>query len=108
MDATTHITDATFEAEVLRSPLLTIVDLWADWCVPCKRLGPILDEIATEYQGKIKVVKLDVDTNPHTPGQYGVTGLPTLLVFRGGQLVETLVGFLPKDKILAKVLPHLS
>jgi thioredoxin 1 len=108
MEAAKHITDGTFEAEVLRAPILTVLDLWAEWCVPCKRIAPILEEIATEYQGKIKVVKLDVDANPRTPGLYNVTGIPTLLVFKGGKLVETVVGFMPKDKVLAKLLPHLN
>jgi thioredoxin 1 len=108
MSAAIEITDATFEADVLRSPTLTILDLWAEWCIPCKRLTPILEEIATQYAGKIKVVKLDVDANPVTPGKFGVSGLPTLLVFKGGKLVETLVGFMPKDKVLTKVLPHVN
>jgi thioredoxin 1 len=108
MSAAIEITDATFEADVLRSPTLTILDLWAEWCIPCKRLTPILDEIATEYAGKIKVAKLDADANARTPGMFNVTGIPTLLVFKGGKLVETLVGFMPKDKLLAKVLPHLN
>ena len=108
MSAAIEITDATFEADVLRSPTLTILDLWAEWCVPCKRLAPILDQIATEYVGKIKVVKLDVDANSVTPGKFGVSSIPTLLVFKGGKLVETLVGFMPKDKLLAKVLPHVN
>jgi thioredoxin 1 len=108
MSAAIEITDATFEADVLRSPTLTILDLWAEWCVPCKRIAPILDEIATQYVGKIKVVKLDVDTNPVTPGKFGVSSIPTLLVFKGGELVETLVGFMPKDKLLAKLLPHVD
>ena len=108
MDVATHITDATFEAEVLRAPILTILDFWADWCVPCKRLDPVLEQIAVEYQGKIKVAKLDVDANPRTPERYGVTGIPTLLVFKGGELAETLVGVMPKDKLLAKLLPHLN
>jgi len=108
MGTAAHITDATFEAEVLRSPIPTILDLWAEWCIPCKRVAPILEEIAAEYQGKIRVTKLDVDANPRTPGIYNVTGIPTLLVFKGGKLVETLVGFMPKDKLLAKLLPHLN
>ena len=108
MSAAIEITDATFEADVLRSPTLTILDLWAEWCMPCKRLVPILDDIATQYAGKIQVVKLDVDANPVTPGKFGVSSLPTLLVFKGGKLVETLVGFMPKDKVLAKVLPHVN
>ena len=83
MEAAVEITDATFETEVLRSPGLTIVDLWAEWCMPCKNLAPILDQIATEYTGKIKVTKLDVDANPAVPGQYGVTGIPTLAGLQG-------------------------
>jgi thioredoxin 1 len=108
MAAAVEITDATFETEVLHAPGLTIVDLWAGWCMPCKNLAPILDQIATEYRGKIKVTKLDVDANPDIPGQYGVTGIPTLLVFKGGQLVQTVVGFLPKDRLLHKLLPLLN
>jgi len=108
MDAAVEITDATFETEVLRSPVLTVVDLWAEWCVPCKNLAPILDQIATEYLGKIKVTKLDVDANPAVPGQFGVTGIPTLLVFKGGALAQTIVGFLPKDRLLQKLLPLLD
>ena len=108
MEAAVEITDATFEAEVLHSPELTIVDLWAEWCMPCKNLAPILDQIATEYRGRIKVTKLDVDANPGIPGQYGVTGIPTLLVFGGGELVQTIVGFLPKDRLLQKLLPLLD
>jgi thioredoxin 1 len=106
--ATLHVTDDTFEAEVLRSPVLTVTDFWAEWCVPCKRLAPILDEIATQHAGKLKVAKMDVDSNPRTPDQYSITGIPTLLVFKGGKLVETMVGFVPKDKLLAKILPHLN
>jgi thioredoxin 1 len=108
VDATVEITDATFETEVLRSPTLTIIDLWAEWCIPCKNLAPIMDQIAAEYRGKIKVTKLDVDANPTIPGQFGVTGIPTLLVFKGGQLVQTIVGFMPKDRLLQKLLPLLD
>jgi thioredoxin 1 len=108
MEEAVEITDATIETEVLRAPGLTIVDLWAEWCTPCKNLAPILDQIATAYRGQIKVTKLDVDTNPATPGQYGVTGIPTLLVFKGGELVQTIVGLLPKDRLLDKLLPLLN
>lgn len=106
--AVVHITDATFEAEVLRSPILTITDFWAEWCMPCKRIAPILAELATEYSGKLKIAKLDVDSNPETPERYGITGIPTLLVFSGGELVETLVGFLPKNKLVEKLRPYLA
>jgi thioredoxin 1 len=108
MQAAVEITDATFEAEVLRSPELTIVDLWAEWCMPCKNLAPILDQIATEYPDKIRVTKLDVEANPVIPRQFGITGIPTLLVFKGGQLVQTILGFLPKDRLLGKLLPLLD
>jgi thioredoxin 1 len=106
--ATVEISDATFESEVVQSSVLTIVDLWAEWCMPCKNLAPIMDQIAAEYQGKIKVTDLDVDANPGIPEQFGVTGIPTLLVFKGGQLVQTIVGFLPKDRLLQKLLPLLD
>jgi thioredoxin-like negative regulator of GroEL len=76
--------------------------------MPCKNLAPILDQIAIEYRGKIRVVKLDVDANPDVPGRFGVTGLPTLLVFRSGELVQTIVGFLPKDRLLGKLHPLLG
>ena len=103
-----EVTDATFQAEVLQSPVLTVTDLWADWCGPCKRLAPILDEIAAEYPDKIRIAKLDVDSNPDVPSQYGVMSIPTLLVFKGGALVESIVGFQPKERLLTKLLPHFN
>ena len=108
MGATIHVTDATFEAEVLRSSSVTIADFWAEWCMPCKRIAPILDQIATQYAGKLKIVKVDVDANPDTPGRFNITGIPTLLVFKDGKLVDTIVGFLPKDKLEAKISPHMK
>jgi thioredoxin 1 len=108
MGAATHVTDVSFEAEVINSGVLTITDFWAEWCMPCKRIAPILDDIAHQYEGKIKITKVDVDTYPAIAERYGITGIPTLLVFKGGALVETLVGFMPKDKILAKLLSHLN
>jgi thioredoxin 1 len=102
------VTEETFKTEVLESPVLTVTDLWAEWCGPCKRLSPILDEIATEYEGKIKIAKLDVDANPNIPSQFGVMGIPTLLVFKDGQLLETIVGFQPKERLLPKLLRHLN
>lgn len=107
MTAPIPITDATFEAEVLRASGLVITDFWADWCVPCKRIAPILEELAAEYAGKLKITKLDVDSNPATPEKYGITGIPTLLVFRDGQLADSIVGFLPKDRLLERLKPFL-
>jgi len=108
MGGVIHITDATFEAAVLQASLPTVVDFWAEWCMPCKRSAPILEQIAAEYDGRLKVTKLDVDSNPDTPGQFDITGIPTLLVFKGGQLVDTIVGFLPKDRLTARLAPHLD
>ena len=105
--AAVHITDATFEAEVLRSPILTIIDFWAEWCMPCKRIAPILEELAAENAGKLKLTKLDVDSNPQTPEKYGITGIPTLLVFRNGKVEDTIVGFLPKDRLVSRLKPYL-
>jgi thioredoxin 1 len=105
--AAIHITDATFDAEVLRSPVLTITDFWAEWCMPCKRIAPILEELAAENAGKLKLTKLDVDNNPRTPDKYGITGIPTLLVFRNGKLEDTIVGFLPKDRLMSRLKPYL-
>ncbi len=108
MDTAIDITDASFRSQVLESPVLTITDLWAEWCEPCKRLAPILEQIAAAYPGRVRIAKLNVDENPETPGMYGVMGLPTLLVFKGGELVETLVGYMPKDKIVGRLAPHLN
>ena len=107
MDAAIEITDTTFETEVLRSPILTIIDFWAEWCIPCKRIAPILEELAAENAGKLKLTKLDVDSNPQTPEKYGITGIPTLLVFRNGKLQDTIVGFLPKDRLVSRLKPYL-
>ena len=108
MSVATHITDATFETEVLQASLPTIVDFWAEWCFPCKRIAPILEEIAAEYDGQLKVTKLDVDSNPDTPQKLGITGIPTLLVYKRGELVESIVGFLPKDRLVTTLEPHLG
>ncbi|MFO7697365.1 MAG: thioredoxin [Anaerolineae bacterium] len=102
-----HVTDATFEAEVLHSSQLTVADFWAEWCMPCKRIAPLLEQIAADYAGQVKVAKVDVDANPQTPGLYNITGIPTLLLFKNGKLVDTIVGFLPKDRLLDRILPHL-
>lgn len=100
-EAISHITDSTFEQEVLRSEEPVLVDYWAQWCGPCKMVAPILDEIAVEYQGKLKVAKLNVDDNPDTPPKYGVRGIPTLMIFKNGTAEATKVGALSKSQLTA-------
>ena len=102
------VTDQTFEAEVLNSPVPVLVDFWAAWCGPCRAIAPTVDEIATEYLGKLKVVKLDVDQYGEVSGRYSVLGIPTLLLFKGGQVVEKIVGAYPKAVMVTKIAPHLA
>ena len=96
---TQHVSDSTFETEVLKADGPVIVDFWAEWCGPCKALGPLVDELATELQGKAKVVKVNIDESPNAPTKYGVRGIPTLMVFKGGQVVATRVGGMPKSQL---------
>ena len=95
----TDVNDAEFEAKVLQSDTPVLVDFWAAWCGPCRALAPVVDQVATEYNGKLKVMKMDVDRNNTTPGRYGIRGIPALLVFKGGKVAEQIVGFVPKDTI---------
>ena len=103
-----HITDQSFSTDVLTADKPVLVDYWAEWCGPCKMIAPILDEVAREYAGKLKVAKLNIDDNQKTPGEYGIRGIPTLMLFKGGKVVERIVGAQPKESILAKVMPHLE
>jgi thioredoxin 1 len=91
-----EVTDQDFDAVVLQSDVPAIVDFWAEWCAPCRAIAPIIDELATSYGGKIKVVKMNVDDNPATPARYGVRAIPTILAFRGGQVVEQITGQRPR------------
>ena len=98
-DQIVHVTDATFDEEVLNSELPVLVDFWAEWCGPCKMIAPVLDEIAGEYAGKLKVAKVDVDANPDIPPKFGIRGIPTLIVFKGGNAEATKVGALSKSQL---------
>jgi thioredoxin 1 len=102
-----HITDSSFDAEVLKSDLPVLTDFWAEWCGPCKMIAPILEEIAEEYAGRIKITKMDVDQNNRMAMQFGVQSIPTLVLFKNGQAVEQLVGAMPRERLLSRILPHL-
>ncbi|MRH78452.1 thioredoxin TrxA [Spiribacter sp. C176] len=100
-DQIVHVSDAEFEAEVLKSEHPVLVDYWAEWCGPCKMIAPILDEMAATYSGKLKVAKLNIDENPETPPKYGIRGIPTLMLFKNGAVEATKVGALSKAQLSA-------
>jgi thioredoxin 1 len=102
------VTDASFQTDVEQMNGIMLVDFWASWCGPCKMIAPIVEQIASENEGKIKVGKLDVDANGQTAMKYGVMSIPTLILFKNGQPVERLVGYQPKERLMAKIKPHLA
>ena len=103
MSEVVHATDASFESEVLQSGLPVVLDFWAPWCGPCKMIAPILDDIATEVDGKVKVVKINVDENQQVAAKFGVRSIPTLVIFNEGKVVATQVGALPKNQLIALI-----
>ena len=100
MSTTHHVSDASFDADVLKAPGPVLVDFWAEWCVPCKMIAPALEELATTMNGKVTVAKVNIDDNPETPKKYGVRGIPTLMLFKGGEVAATKIGALPKGKLM--------
>jgi thioredoxin 1 len=100
------VTDADFEAQVEKHDGLTVVDFWATWCAPCRMIAPILDQLAVEYQGKVKITKLDVDTNVRTASRFNVRSIPTLLFFKNGKLVDQVIGAVPKPQLELKFKEH--
>jgi thioredoxin 1 len=102
------VSDQNFEQEVIKSDTPVLVDFWAEWCGPCRMVAPVLEEIATEQGEKVKIAKLDVDANPITAGRFGVRAIPTMILFKNGREADRLVGYMPKEKVLQKLQPHIT
>jgi thioredoxin 1 len=107
MSAAAQVTDSTFKQEVLDSEVPVLVDFWAPWCGPCRMVAPVVDEIAEQYSGQVKVVKVNTDENPSVASQYGIRSIPTLMIFKGGQRVDMVVGAVPKTTLASTLEKHL-
>jgi thioredoxin 1 len=105
---TSPITDQSFEKDVLQAGVPVLVDFWAEWCGPCKMIAPIVDELSTELHGKLRVAKMDADLNQDVLQQYGIMGIPTLILFKDGHAIERITGFMPKEKLLERLTPHIA
>jgi thioredoxin 1 len=108
MSEVEYVNEANFQTEVVNASEPVLVDVTAVWCGPCRMIDPIVKQLAEEWKGKVKVVKLDADQNPNVLMQFGILGIPTLMFFKGGQLAERMTGFMPKEKLVAKLTPHLN
>jgi thioredoxin 1 len=100
-DKVLHISDGEFDAKILKGSLPCLVDFWAPWCGPCKAIAPVIDELAAEFEGKVQIVKMNVDDNPATPGKYGIRAIPTLILFKGGEVVDQITGAVGKAQLTA-------
>lgn len=107
-EASFAVTDDSFESQVLQAKEPTLVDFWAEWCAPCKMIGPIVEQVAAEYADKLRVVKMDVDSNPQTPQSLGIRGIPTLILFKDGVEAKRIVGYRTKEALVDELLPHIE